>query len=381
MKFLWLFLAFSLSANLKNTKISAKSAILINVDTNAVLYEKYAHVPMYPASITKVAAAIYALDQKDFALDKKMTVSSEALKIRPLKETGNEPAYWDEKSGTKMWLVAGEKLPFESLLHGLIRNSGNDAANVIAENLAPSIDQFVSEMNVYLRDLGCKNTQFKNPHGIHHKEHFTTAYDMSVIFKKALQSLKFCEVSSNSFYQRPKTNKQPGADLLYNNPLLVPGKYFYPKIFSVKTGTHSDAKRTIVAAAKSDGRTLLAVLLGCESIADRYKDTTLLFENAFNETKEKKVLFRAFSPISVPIKKVTVKATLLSDLAIHYFPSEEPTCRAFIRIYEKALPISKGQKIAELQVCDADGKILETSTLVSMEDLKPTLLEKLKALF
>ena len=315
MKFLWLLLACSLSANLKNTKISARSAILINVDTGAILYEKHAHIPLYPASITKVATALYALDQKDVCLDKKMTVSAEALKIKPLQETGNEPAYWGERSGTKMWLVAGESLPFESLLHGLIRSSGNDAANVIAENLSPSIPEFVSEMNTYLRELGCKNTQFKNPHGIHHKEHFTTAYDMSLIFKKALQNPIFCDVSSNSLYQRPKTNRQPGGELFYKDPLLIPGKYFYPKIFSVKKGFHSDAKHTIVAAAKSDGRTLLAVLLGCETTADRCKDTILLFENAFNETKEKKVLFRAFSPISVPIEKATVKATLLSEIS------------------------------------------------------------------
>ena len=379
MKVLFLALTFSLFGNIGSTKISAKSAILINLDTGAVLYEKHAYTPMYPASITKVATALFALDQKGVVENRTMKVSHDALKIRPEEETGNEPPYWDEKSGTKMWLVPGEYVPFETLLHGLIRSSGNDAANVIAENLSPSIPQFVEEMNAYLAELGCKKTQFKNPHGIHHKEHYTTAYDMSLIFKRALQHGKFLDVSSNSYYERPKTNKQPKGELLNKDPLLIPGKYYYPKVFSVKKGFHSSAKHTIVAAAKSNGRTLLAVLMGCETTQDRCKDTMTLFEAAFNEKWKKKVLFRAFSPIKVqvPGSKKDLKATLLSDLAIHFYPSEEPICKAFVRMNKKVLPISKGQKVGSIEIQDTSGKILEVGDLVAMEDLKPKLLERI----
>lgn len=368
------FVFSSLVAQPLNVKVSAPSAILINADTGAVLYEKHAHIPLYPGSITKVATLLYALDQKNPVLDQMVTVSADAVKLKPANPGPDIPNYWDEIDGTKMGILKGEILSLNSLMYGLMRCSGNDAANVIAETLSLSVPNFVSEMNDYIGTLGCKSTHFTNPHGLHHEDHFTTAYDMSIIAKKAFQIPKFREVVSSAYYQKPKTNKQRASEIVQKNPLLKEGKHHYPKVIGAKTGFHSKAKYTLVAAAEYEGRTLIAVVLGCEKKTDRYEDVTRLFEAAFGEDLEKKVFFDPSHLFSYSIEgaRSSLLAVLREDVSITYFPSEEPVCRAFVRWDPGALPIYKGQKVGEVQICDSLGAVLQVGDLVAKEDVKST---------
>ncbi|EKE08412.1 MAG: hypothetical protein ACD_17C00181G0006, partial [uncultured bacterium] len=156
--------------------MGAASAILMNADTGALLFEKHAHVPSYPASITKIGTTLYILDQ-EVQLDQVCVVSTESLKRRPSTDWEKYPPYWLDKDGTTMGLKIGEALTVEALLHGLLMVSGNDAANVLAENIGSgSVPQFIERVNEYLRKIGCKNTQFSNPHGLTHPDHWTTAY-------------------------------------------------------------------------------------------------------------------------------------------------------------------------------------------------------------
>lgn len=103
-------LSISLIARPLDLEVSARSAILMNADTGAILYEKHARVPSYPASITKIATALFVLDHKKPSLERMATVSAEALKIKPVKKEGDFPAYWGEVDGTKMGLIKGEIL-------------------------------------------------------------------------------------------------------------------------------------------------------------------------------------------------------------------------------------------------------------------------------
>jgi serine-type D-Ala-D-Ala carboxypeptidase (penicillin-binding protein 5/6) len=385
MKWFWLsvLFGFSLYSRPLEVEVSARSAILMNAETGAVLYEKHAHIPMPPASITKIATAAYVLDQKSVPLDQSLTVSQEALKIKPQNGSGDFPSYWGEIDGTKMGLVRGETVPLDALLFGLMRKSGNDAANVIAENLSSSIPEFTSELNQYVRYLGCDNTNFCNPHGLHHEDHFTTAYDMALITKRALEIPKFRELVSNTYYKKPQTNKQAAEELVSANKLIRPGKYFYSKAIGVKTGFHSKAKYTLVGAAENKGRTLIAVLLGCENKEARYADAIRLFDLAFTEKLETRVFFNREHLFSHGIEdaKSPLKAALQEDLAISYFPSEEPMCRAFVHWDPLDLPIKQGQKVGQVQICDGNGTILEVGELVAKEAVKPTVLYSLKALF
>lgn len=384
MRFLfYLFCLGSLAAQPLEVEVAAPSAILMNAESGRVLFEKQSHTPFYPASITKIATALFALNKKGEHLDELVTVSSESLKLKPLKHNGECLPYWLERDGTKMGLQYGEKISLDALLHGLMLISGNDAANVIAEEVSGSISEFVAQLNQYLRELGCQNTQFSNPHGLHHPDHFTTAYDICLVTKTALSSPKFREIVAKSSYRKPKTNKQDSELIHHTNPLFKEGRFYYPKAIGVKTGYHSQAKNTFVAAAEDQGRTLIAVLLGCSKRENRYEDAIRLFETAFAEKKEERCIFTRGYSLSRAIlgAKNRLKAALSEDLSISYYPSEEPVPRAFIHWGNLSLPISKGQKVGELHLVDERGNFLQKQDLCAEEDLKGTFFFQIKKWF
>ena len=378
-----------LAAKPLEVEVSACSAILMNAETGAILYEKNAHLRSFPASTTKVATILYILDQKKPRFDQMVTVSPEALKMKPMKQVGDFPSYWGEFDGTRMGILKGEILSVDALLHGLIMASGNDAANALAVALSGSVPQFLDEMNQYLRDLGCQNTQLRNPHGLHHPEHYTSAYDLCLMAQKGLQIPKFREVVSCVSYARPKTNKQKAAEMRAANPLIRPGrKHYYPKAIGVKTGFHSNAKDALVAAAEHEGRTLIAVVLGCPpKTGDRYKDAIRLFEKAFSEVRETKRFFGPEQPFSreVPGAKTPLQAALKSELAISFYPSEEPQCKALLQWDDVQLPIRKGQKVGEVQICDEKGSVIKRGDLLAKEGVSGTfffvLKEKINRIF
>jgi D-alanyl-D-alanine carboxypeptidase (penicillin-binding protein 5/6) len=352
----------------------------MNADTGAVLFEKHPHVPSYPASTTKVATALFVLDHKQPSLEQMVTVSAEAVRIKPVKSQGEYPSYWGEVDGTKMGLLKGEIISFDALLHGLMLVSGNDAANAIAETVSGTVPNFIDELNRYVRSIGCMNTQFQNPHGLHHPEHFSTAYDLCLIAKRALQIPKFREIVSKISYLKPKTNKQPASELRQFNALVKPGKHFYPRAIGVKTGFHSAAMNALVAAAEHDGRTLIAVLLGCPKRNDRYEDAVRLFETAFGEEKETRTFFGPEKRFSREVTgaKTPLHAGLRGDLSISYFPAEEPSCKAFVQWDMLDLPIRKGQKVGEVQIRSEEGTLIQSGPLFAQEEVKGKFLFVLK---
>ncbi len=363
--------------------LQARSAILMNGETGAILYEKHAHTPSFPASITKIATALFVLDQKKGTWDEVVTVSGEALRFKNPQDLKHALPHWLEPEGTMMWLAKGEKVSLDALLHGLMLVSGNDAANVLAETVSGSVPQFIEQLNEYVRDLGCLHTQFRNPHGLHHPEHFTTAYDICLVTKKALQFPKFRSIVSSLSYMKPKTNKQPVTEFFQKNPLLKSGKFHYSKAIGVKTGYTSHAQHTLVAAAEHDGRLLIAVVLGCKQKGEHCADVTRLFEAAFAEEKKSQ---RLIGPESLFTQKVEggaapVEAALADEVVISFYPAEEPAYRAFVRWELPALPIQKGQRVGRIEVLSAEGVLLTQGPLFAQVDVKPTLLFRMKQWF
>ncbi len=375
--------AVFLEAKPLDIEVKGRSAILMNADTGAILFEKDARTISFPCSTTKIATALYILDQQNPPLDQVVTVSAEALRIKPVNGGKEYPAYWDASDGTKMGLVVGEKVTVNDLLHGLILPSGNDAANVLAETFGDSIPDFVEKMNVYLMGIGCQNTQFRNPHGYHHPDHFTTAYDLCMMTKKALQIPKFRQIVSTLSYTKPKTNKQPECKFRMYNHLLTQGRFFYPKAIGVKTGYHSHGKSNLVAAAEDNGRTLIAVVLGCETREERYREAVRLFETAFAEKKQKRHLFGTEHLFVKEFEgsKTPMKASLESELAIEFYPAEEPSCKAFVYWEMLQLPISKGQKVGEVRILDGNGLLLGKKSLIAQEKVEGTLTFKVRRFF
>jgi D-alanyl-D-alanine carboxypeptidase (penicillin-binding protein 5/6) len=236
-------------------------------------------------------------------------------------------------------------------------------------------------MNAYLGSIGCRNTHFVNPHGLHQSEHTTTAYDMGLIACKAMAHPKFREIVATLDYLKPATNKHPEEHLKMFNHLLRPGKFFYPKAIGVKTGYTSHAQNTLVAAAIQDGRTLIAVLLGCEKRDDRYADARALFEAAFAEQKIRRVLFAGNEQYHRTIEgaKSSLQAVLGGEMAIEYYPAEEPLdIKACVYWKVPSLPIRKGDSVAEMRVMDGKGNLLQSAPLFAKEEVKGSLFFTLK---
>jgi D-alanyl-D-alanine carboxypeptidase (penicillin-binding protein 5/6) len=360
--------------------VTAESAILYNPHNGAILYEKKAYEPQFPASTTKVATALYALHKGSDRLEKLITADRESLaSVTPeAKKRANYvlPSYWLETDGTHIGLKKDEQMRFKDLLAGLLIASGNDASNVIAKEIGGSIPDFIAGLNAYLKDCGCRQTQFYNPHGLHHPKHVTTAYDMALITSKALQFKEFAEIVKSEIYSRPKTNMQQAVALKQTNLLVRKGKpQYYSKAIGVKTGYTSIARHNLVAAARDGKRTLIAVLFKSDSRVSNFTDAKKLFETAFNEAKIERVLVAAGPQDYALDHPGTAKPipTYVADAAsIRYYPSEEPQVKGVLQWKEVNLPVKQGQAIGEIQIQNSSGKVVGIVPLLSQEDVSST---------
>lgn len=368
--FLW---ACSLAAGTLHVDVSAKSAILINADTGVLLFEKESHRLSYPASITKVATALYALEKKGHVLDEMATATRECIIQYGTKGKKAEIDYGMEVDGTNIGLRLGESLSLRVLLYGLLLSSGNDAANLIARHISGDFESFMRDLNRFLVSKGIRETNFVNPHGYPHVDHKTTAYDMAMITKEALKHPFFCEVVKTIRFPRPQSNKQPQSYFIQKNRLVKPGPYYYPKAIGIKTGYHSEAGYTMVAAASHEGRTLIAVVLGCPSPSSRYRDAINLFEAAFKEEPISRTLFsKADDAFMREIKggKGSLHAVLKDDLKIAYFPAEETPFKTVLQWSDLKLPIAQGQLVGRVDVVAENGKILQSGPLFASKNVE-----------
>ena len=239
-------------------------ALLVNADTDTVIYSKNADKITAPASLTKIVTALVVLDECD-DLQKKITCSYEA--IHSLDGTGSSVA----------GLIAEEKTTLEMLLYCLFLPSANDAAAVLAEEFGNGkTEDFVAKMNAYVQALGCKNTHFANPHGLDDEsvkgfesdtQNRTTANDMYLIAKKALQNDTIVKISSKYGKTMPKTNKSDVRYLYNTNPLLnsYAEDYYYEGAIGLKTGTTDKAGACLISSATKDGYTYISIAMKGET--------------------------------------------------------------------------------------------------------------------
>lgn len=279
--FLSIFSTTSLGAN-NNINTYSPHCILMETSTGKIIYEKDAYSKVYPASTTKIMTAILALEKCD--LTDVATVSHNAIYSIPY---GYSHAY----------LVEGEELTINQLLHVLLIPSANDAAVVLAEHIAGSVESFSSMMNTKAIELGCKNTNFVNPNGIHSENHYSTAYDLALIGTYAMQNETFREIVKTTTYTLPATNKYLEANRFFKltNELIVPDdrdsvdNYYYQFATGIKTGYTNPAGECLVASAKKDGLEYVAVILGAgrteNGLSARFIDCKNLFNYAFENYK------------------------------------------------------------------------------------------------
>lgn len=368
--------------------VHAESAILMNADTGAILYEKNAHTLRYPASTTKIAAAAYTISIAEKKLDTVVVAEQDAVASisEEAKKRSNYtvPAYWLVPGGTHMGIKRGEALSLRDLLFGLMVVSGNDAANVIAQHLGGTIPNYMVGLNEYIKKLGCKKTTFYNSHGLFHPKHQTTAYELAIMMKEALKSPLFREVVSTVRFKRPKTNKQESTTLVTSNRLMKKGKFFYAKAIGGKTGHLSAAGNTFVVAAKDGDRTLIAVLMKSGVRDEMFADAIKMFETAFNESKVNRVLLKnGPQKFSVDLPGGTQKLTtyLKNDVTMEYYPAEEPKIKCMLHWNVSSSPVEKDQVVGELRLQTEDGRVVKVVPLYAQERVSSSWFWSLRHLF
>lgn len=370
----------SLAGALAPNDISAESAILYNPDTQKILYGKAIHEPNYPASMTKIVTAAWALKLKGDRLHEKVVASQDCLAMsteESKKKSGyKEPSWWLVPGTSHIGLKKGEEMTFKDLLAGMLICSGGDASNVIAEYAGGSIPRFIEGMNAWVKSIGCQGTHFENPHGLFHPNQVTTAYDMALIMKEALKYPVFRELIAKTVYARPKTNKQEAVTLAQTNRMIRPGPYYYPKAIGGKTGYLSQSQNTFAAAAQDKDRVLITVLMKVKDRVDLWKESTALFEMAFTEPKVEVYLLKAGiqdftleeSRFETPLMVQTQE-----DAKLVYYPLEAPSVRGLLYWDEIVLPVAKGEKVGQFRVVDEKDKVLKSYTLFAANDVKGTL--------
>ncbi len=361
----------------------------MNAKTGQVLFEKSGHAQIFPASTTKIATALLALHKARGQLEKVITAEREALvSITPeAKKQSNyrSPPHWIESDSSHIGIKKGEELRLFDLLNGMMIASGNDAANVIAIGLGGTVPKYMDEVNTYLRSIGCKNTHFNNPHGLHHPEHFTTAYELALMARVALKDPVLRHIVSTPRYVCPQTNLEEERTFTQTNLLLRSGAYHYPKAMGIKTGYTQAAGKNLVAAARSGDRELIVVATGYRGTrAELYKDVIKMFEAGFNEPKMRRSLLPKGQ------QKLTTKVqgargllrTYLDDgLAYEYYPTEEVPVKVVATWEIPSLPIIRGAPVGKVKVLDDQGVVLGQVPLLALDDLTPTIWHRLSVFF
>lgn len=247
-------------------EIEPESAILMDADTGTILYEKNAHEQLYPASTTKLMTALLAIENS--SLDEIVTLSHNAVfSIEPGSShiAGNE----------------GEQFTMEQCLYAIMLESANEVSNGVAEHIAGSIENFANMMNEKAKELGCTDTNFTNANGLPDENHLTSAHDLALIGKAALQNETFRTITSTTSYTVPPTNKQSETRYWANHHKMLPNRnHSYEGCIGGKTGYTNASRSTLVTFAKRGDLTLICVVMKAET-PFHFTDTAKLFDWGF----------------------------------------------------------------------------------------------------
>ena len=259
--------------------VAAKAALLIDLNTGRAVYEQDADERVYPASLTKIMTCLLALENGN--LSDVVTVSASALDDL-------------DADSSVAGLQVGEQMTLENLLYCMMVVSGNDACNVIAEHIAGSITDFVRMMNQRAYELGCLNTHFSNPHGLHDENHYTTARDLSIITQAALKSENFRQIVDTYEYQLPDDNVRQNIPKLKTTNMLIyrsmSNSLYYSRAHGIKTGYTSQAGRCVISEATGDGLDLLGIVCGAATtildsgdlLMENFTECARLFDYGFD---------------------------------------------------------------------------------------------------
>ncbi|WP_425329679.1 D-alanyl-D-alanine carboxypeptidase family protein [Tissierella praeacuta] len=372
--FIFLFSTYSFSYG-EDLTLSGEGAILIDMDTSEILYEKNSHSQLYPASTTKIITAILAIENGN--MEDIVTIDEEVVNLT---------------SGSHIALEPGEKMSLEQLLNALLIESANDAACAIAKHISGSIEEFSKLMNEKAKSIGAVNTNFVNPNGLPNEDHKTTAYDLALIARYAMQNEKFKSIVKNYTYIIPVTNKKSeprylksANKLLYSNEKIdVDGKIVpikYDGVNGVKSGYTVAAQQCLVISLEKDGHRLIAVVLKANG-KNIYSDIHKLLNYGISN----------FENVKFGFSNKFIDNFKVSNGVIPFVPGVTKTDSSFLirkgqkdKIQEKLIvdsleaPISKGEVIGKIEYV-LDGKVVSETDIISTMDIEaqpnPSLFKK-----
>ena len=283
-----------------NFQIYSEGAILMDSTTGKVLYGKNENQKQYPASTTKILTAILAIENCN--LTDKIVASYEAVM--------SIPAGYSNAA-----IQVGEALTVQELLDMFLIHSANEIGNIFAEHISGSVENFATLMNKKATEIGCNNTHFTNPSGIHNVEHYSTAYDMALIARYCMKNETFRKIVSTLSCTIQPTEKYEKRYFRNTNDLIDPSsKYYYEYAIGIKTGFTSQAKNCLIAASKKDNLELITVALGAEATEDgksgRYVDSLNLFEYGFSNYK---------------VQEIATKDSIIEEISIENATKETKT--------------------------------------------------------
>lgn len=280
-------------------QIEAQAAVLMELNTEAVLYSKNADTQLYPASITKLLTCLLGCENLDTSAQ--ITLSSSA-------------AYGIEAGSSTIYGDAGEVFTVEQALMGLMLESANEMALAIGEEVSGSVKKFVELMNTRAEQLGCTNTHFNNPNGLPDETHVTTANDMAKIAKAAWQNTTCRKFFTTDLYEIPPTNVFTETRYLLNHHKMMSGRdYAYDGVLGGKTGYTDAAGSTLVTYAKRGNMLLVAVVMN--SVNGAWSDTKSLLDYGFNNFERQRI---KVSKNPVPKKNLPSEQYLLNNCGNTY---------------------------------------------------------------
>ncbi len=331
-------------------EVNAKSMILMEQSTGEVLAENMADEKLPIASVTKIMTLLLIMESIDsgkIAIDDVVTVSDNAMSM----------------GGSTMFLETGEELTVHELIKGIAVASANDGCVAMAEFITGSEEAFVSMMNEKAKELGMKNTQFKNTNGLDEEGHFSSARDVAIMSRELMKHEKIFEYTTiwtgrmnNDKYELSNTNK------------LV---RFYSGATGLKTGSTSQAGCCISATANREGMGLIAVVLGAPSSNDRFNGARALLDFGFaNYTVESAFGDdEAIGSVKV-LKGVADRVELTSeDCSVLIEKSKKNNVEVIVEVPNEVLaPVKKGEKLGEVRFM-LNGETLGVRDLVAEEDV------------
>jgi D-alanyl-D-alanine carboxypeptidase (penicillin-binding protein 5/6) len=330
-------------------EISAKSAVLMDADSGRVLYEKNSHERLPQASTTKITSAILAIEKGNF---------KDKVKISK---------YAAETGGSAIWLETGEVLTLEQLVYAMLLNSANDATMAVAEHIGGSEKNFVRMMNAFAEKVGAKDTHYVNPHGLHDDNHYSSAYDLALLGRYAMQNPTFEKIVATKKRVIPWAGHE-WSRLLINKNKFIENPDLYPGADGIKNGFTTPAGYCLVASATRNGMRLIAVVMDCPGATDEIEK---MFDYGFNNYKRTLLFSRGETIDRLHLEEKKTDLGLVSAEPFYAALQQDEAGKVDVEVTVPeniSLPIKKGS-VCGKAVCKVDGRVVGMVNLMASESV------------